>query len=92
MLKNGDEVLAVTMASKMDEDTFDVHFEKALYPENRTYTAINKFFATYIREKYPHIKYLDREEDMGIEGLRKAKKSYYPAFMIKRYTAVYAED
>ena len=81
------EVLAVTFGSKMHDDTFDVHFEKARTDVDGAYVAINNGFAKYVREKFPEIKYLDREEDMGIEGLRKAKLSYYPHHRIVKYTA-----
>lgn len=87
MLMSGEEVLAVTMGSRMLDDTFDVHFEKALADVQGAYTVINCEFAKYIRDKYPEVKYLDREEDMGIEGLRKAKLSYKPHHMIKKYWA-----
>ena len=86
LVDNG-EVLAVTFGSKMNEDTFDVHFEKARADVDGAYTAINCEFANYIRKKYPEIRYLDREEDMGLEGLRKAKMSYYPHHLVEKYTA-----
>ena len=81
------EILAFTMGSKMYGDMFDVHFEKALPGVGGAYTVINREFARYIREKHPEIKYFDREEDMGIEGLRKAKRSYYPHCQIEKYRA-----
>lgn len=84
---NEGEVLAVTFGSRMQEDTFDVHFEKAKSDAVGAYPAINNEFAKYIRGKYPEIKYLDREEDMGLEGLRKAKESYYPHHQVVKYTA-----
>lgn len=86
-LVDSGEVLAVTFGSKMNEDTFDVHFEKARADVDGAYTAINCEFANYIRNKYPEIRYLDREEDMGLEGLRKAKMSYYPHHLVEKYTA-----
>ncbi len=92
VLLNGEEVLAFTVASRMSEDTFDVHFEKALTDIQGAYTAINCEFAQYIRNKYPSIRYLDREEDMGLEGLRKAKLSYYPHHMVKKCWAHLRED
>ena len=70
-----DKIVAFTMASRLSEDTFDVHFEKALEDIEGAYPAINQAFAQYLRDKYPHIRYLDREEEMGLEGLRKAKLS-----------------
>lgn len=82
-----EEVVAVTFASQFTSDTLDVHFEKATADIDGAYTAINYEFARYVRENYPHIKFLDREEDMGIEGLRRAKRSYYPHHQIIKYKA-----
>ena len=87
LLEENNEVLGITMASQMYPDTFDVHFEKARGDIDGAYTTINCEFANYIRSKYPHIKYLDREEDMGIPGLRKAKMSYFPHHFVKKYRA-----
>lgn len=78
VLFDGDRILACSIASRLSSDTFDVHFEKAREDADGAYAAINQAFAQYLRKKYPDIRYLDREEDMGLEGLRKAKLSYYP--------------
>ena len=88
VLMCGERIIAFTMASRMYEDTMDIHFEKAVSDINGAYTAINYEFAGYIRAKYPEVKFLDREEDMGIEGLRKAKESYYPHHLVEKYRAV----
>jgi hypothetical protein len=72
------KIAAFTMASRLSENTMDVHFEKALEDIDGAYAAINQAFAQHLREKYPEIRYLDREDDMGLEGLRKAKLSYCP--------------
>ena len=69
------QLLAFTIASRMYPDTFDVHFEKARANVDGAYTVVNRDFARYIREKHPEVKYLDREEDMDLPGLRKAKES-----------------
>ena len=82
------EIIAFTLASQKTSDTFDVHFEKALKDHQKAYPAINNEFAKYIKAKYPEVKFLNREEDMGIEGLRKAKESYYPDHMVKRNIAI----
>jgi len=87
VLEDNGEVLAVTFASRLNADTFDVHFEKALPTVDGAYPTINFEFANYIKTKYPEIKFLDREEDMGIEGLRKAKQSYYPHHQVLKYKA-----
>ncbi len=84
VLLDGDRVLAFSMASRLSENTMDVHFEKAREDADGAYAAINQAFAQHLREKYPEIKYLDREEDMGLEGLRKAKLSYYPDHLTEK--------
>lgn len=89
---NGGDVLAFTLGSRLSGDTVDVHFEKARADIQGAYPAINYEFARYIRDKYPAVRYLDREEDMGIEGLRKAKRSYHPHRMIEKCWACLLED
>ena len=88
----GNEVMAVTLGSRLSHDTFDVHFEKAKGDINGAYAIINQEFARYIRNKYPEIRFLDREEDMGIEGLRIAKQRYFPHHMQESYWAHLMED
>lgn len=80
-----DSPCAMTIASKINENTVDVHFEKAVgeYALNGGYAAINKLFS----EKLDGVTWLNREEDIGIEGLRKAKLSYRPKIMLKKYSA-----
>ena len=78
VLLDGERIVAFTMASRLSNDTMDVHFEKAREDVDGAYAAINQAFAQYLRSKYPDIRYLDREDDLGLEGLRKAKLSYYP--------------
>ena len=84
MLYAGGKPIAMTMGSRLAEDTVDVHFEKADPNVHGAYPAINRAFARYIREKYPEVKYLNREDDMGDEGLRKAKLSYHPHHMVEK--------
>lgn len=92
VLYHKDEILAFTMGSRLSPNTFDVHFEKARWDVEGAYTAINCEFAKYIRNKYPEVEFLDREEDMGLEGLRKAKESYFPHHMIEKAFAILKED
>ena len=91
LMENG-EALAMTMGSFLSPDTFDIHFEKALEGVNGAYAAINCAFARYLQEKYPQLKYLNREDDMGIPGLRKAKLSYHPDHLVEKYWARLWED
>ena len=84
LLTDGGKPLAVTMGSRLTADTFDIHFEKALDSPDGDYAMINRTFARYIREQYPQVQYLDREDDLGLSGLRQAKLSYLPAFLIEK--------
>ena len=91
-LKVDGRIVAMTLASRMSPDTFDVHFEKAETEVDGAYAAVNCEFARYLREKYPDVKFLNREDDMGIEGLRKAKESYYPHHMVEKCWACLLEE
>ena len=92
LTENG-QVLAMTMGSRLSETTFDIHFEKALEEVDGAYPAINQAFVAYLREKYPELKYLDREDDMGLPGLRKAKLSYNPHHLVTKFWArLWEED
>ncbi len=92
VLSVGGEVAAVTLGSRLSANTFDVQFEKARTDFEGAYTAINAAFAAYLREKYPSLAYLNREEDMGIEGLRKAKLSYQPHHLVEKCWVHTTED
>ena len=82
------EVVAFTIGDRLNSDTYDVHFEKAYGELQGAYAMINREFARWVRERHPDVKYLNREDDMGVEGLRKAKESYYPDLMVEKHTAV----
>ena len=86
------QVLAVTMGSRMGKNTFDIHFEKALENVEGAYAAVNCEFARFLRLKHPDVAYLDREDDLGLEGLRKAKLSYNPHHMVGKHWAYLPED
>lgn len=81
--------VAFAIGEEINEKAFLVHFEKALTEYDGLYAAINQVFAEHNLKKY---EYVNRDEDMGVEGLRKAKLSYYPAFILEKYSAVLRED
>lgn len=87
LLMDGSTILAMTMASPLSDTTYDVHFEKAAENADGAYAAINQEFAKYLRTKHPRLQFLDREDDMGLEGLRKAKLSYNPHHLEEKYWA-----
>ena len=88
LLRAEGRLVAFTMGSPIGADTFDIHFEKAYGEIQGAYPMINREFARWIREHYPQVRYLNREDDMGLEGLRRSKNSYYPDRMVEKYLAV----
>lgn len=86
-LFDGGQLLGFSMGNRIREDTFDVNFEKALAAVNGAYPMVNREFARHLHQKYPEIRFLNREDDMGIEGLRRAKESYYPDILLVKYEA-----
>ncbi len=87
MLVENGEAIAFALGSRLNQDTFDIHFEKAREDMDGAYAAINRAFARYLREKYPALRWLNREDDLGLEGLRKAKLSYNPDHLVEKYWA-----
>lgn len=82
ILRVDGKIAAVTLGSKSFDDTMIVHIEKADYNISGAYQVINQQFVLH---SCKDVKYVDREEDLGIEGLRKAKESYYPEFITLNY-------
>ena len=78
ILRIDGEIVAFSIGEELCEDTFVVHIEKAFADIQGAYTMINQQFVEHECLKY---KYINREEDTGSEGLRKAKLSYRPAFL-----------
>ncbi|MDE6797002.1 MAG: phosphatidylglycerol lysyltransferase domain-containing protein [Ruminococcus sp.] len=82
IIRIGGKVTAVTIGERLNSDTFCVHIEKADRSFNGIYTAINNMFVKSVGGDY---RYINREEDLGIEGLRKSKLSYHPVFLLNKY-------
>lgn len=80
-------IVAYSLGEKLNSDTYVIHIEKAVKDVQGAYTMINREFAALVKEKYPDLIYVNREEDMGLEGLRKSKMSYYPDKMEEKYKA-----
>ncbi len=81
VLRLDGKAIAFTVGEPLLEDTFIIHIEKALSGYDGAYQMINQLFAKTVANKY---QYINREEDMGIEGLRNAKLSYLPCRMIEK--------
>lgn len=76
------KIAAFTIGEPVNSDTYCIHIEKADTDFIGSYAMINNCFAKEIPEKFT---YINREEDLGEENLRKAKRSYKPEFMIKKF-------
>lgn len=90
VLMDGEELLAMTMGSPISGNTFDVQFEKAV--DESAYVAICSGFAAHLMQTHPDIQFLNREDDLGIEGLRKSKLAYNPVMLLEKHWACLKED
>jgi len=88
LLRVDGEPQAFTFGEPSVTDTFVVHAEKALLTYQGAYAAVNCEFAKTLADKFA---YINREEDTGSEGLRKAKLSYHPAFLEEKYLITFTE-
>lgn len=82
LLRVGGRVIAITLGEPLNRRVFVTHFEKADTEFDGAYAAINQQFAANQLASY---EYINREEDMGLEGLRKAKLSYHPDILLEKY-------
>ena len=89
MLWDGAQLLGFSMGARMNRTYYDVCFEKAYADVQGAYTMINREFSRMIAAKYPELEFLNREDDMGEPGLRKAKESYQPTLLLEKFTADY---
>lgn len=79
------QIVAFSLGAPINHNTFGVHVEKADIHYDGVFTLINQEFASHLPEQYL---YINREEDLGIAGLRQAKMSYNPAILLEKYAVV----
>jgi len=80
LLRADGRVVAFAIGEPCGKDMFVVHFEKAFSDVPGAYSMINQQFAEHAMEGY---RYVNREDDAGSEGLRRAKLSYHPVFLME---------
>ncbi len=86
IIRIGGLVAGVTIGERLNSDTFCVHIEKADRQFEGIYAGINNLFVKSCTDGF---RYINREEDLGLEGLRKAKLSYNPVFLLNKYTVTF---
>jgi hypothetical protein len=81
-----DKMIAYTVAEGLDDETLLIHFEKGDSKYKGAYQAINQLFLKHVKFDYARV---NREQDLGDEGLRRAKMSYHPIEFNKKYRVVF---
>lgn len=84
-IKVDGRIEAFSLGERLNANTAVIHIEKANPDIPGLYTAINQMFCS---NAWAEIEFINREQDLGVEGLRKAKESYLPHHMINKYTII----
>jgi hypothetical protein len=85
----GGSVQAFSLGTLINPQMADIHFEKANDDCNGIFTFVNQQF---VEHQWKDVPFINREEDMGIAGLRRAKMSYYPVRMVTKFEARLSEE
>ena len=83
MIRVNSQVAAISLFERLNEDTALVHFEKGLPDCEGIYKAINQATAALLANE---VRYINRESDLGVTGLREAKLRYHPHHMVEVYS------
>ena len=89
VLLHEDKIVALTLGEMQNQEMAVIHTEKADVEYRGSYPAINQAF---VEHEWADVPLINREEDMGLEGLRKAKESYRPIKMVKKYNVFHLHD
>lgn len=77
------KIAAFTVGEKLNDSTAVIHFEKAMPEYKGLYQVMNNWFAKNHLGKF---EFVNREQDLGMDGLRRAKESYFPSHMVEKYS------
>ena len=92
VLRSSGKIIGFSLGEMASRDTFDVHFEKAEISINGAYPMVCRELTRSVMAAHPNLRYMNREDDMGIEALRKSKQSYKPEFLLEKYLARWTAD
>ena len=86
-IKIDGKMVAFSFGEALSNDTVVIHLEHADTSYEGIFAVMNQQF---LENEWQSCTFVNREEDMGIPGMRKAKQSYHPAFMVEKYVATLA--
>lgn len=86
------KIVGFSVGEFTSSSCFDVHFEKAYSSMNGAYPMVCREFTRMLMKKYPSLVYMNREDDMGLEALRRSKISYRPEFMLRKFSARWKDE
>lgn len=84
----GGRIVAFT-AAEVIGDTAIIHIEKMDHTVSGAGESINRFFAERLVALHPGLRYINREDDAGDPGLRRAKESYHPVDILPKYNVAF---
>lgn len=85
VLKVNGEIVGFSLGEALDEEYVLIHVEKAIADYPGSYQILNSLF---LQQHFLEYRYVNREDDFGDEGLREAKESYHPVFLLKKYNLI----
>ena len=85
VLTAGGKIYGFAVASMINETMMDENIEKADGEEPGAYPMVCRAMAKMMKQKYPGLVFINREEDTGDEGLRRSKESYCPVMLLEKY-------
>ncbi len=86
------ELLGFSFGEMTSHDTFNTHVEKAPPEINGAYPMVCREMARMLLARHEELRFINREDDMGLESLRRSKESYKPLYLLKKYTAEWNDD
>ena len=87
VLTAGGKIVGFSLGEMCSADTFAVHFEKAEINMNGAYPMVCRELTRMLMARHPGLVYINREDDMGLEPLRRSKQSYKPEYLLEKYIA-----
>jgi hypothetical protein len=89
LLRVNGEIAAFSIGEEITPNTGLIHIEKGDIKYQGVYQEMNRIF---LKKEFSHLEYVNREEDLGIDGIKKAKESYNPAMLLKKYIITGEKD